>query len=296
MALHRDLQNVVNWAWRERHAIINASRSRKSAINKIYRHLCGTVSGNGGGSNAELEHFARQLRRLLLEKSFVSSKWTGRATFSLQTNEFRPLGNLDAISPTEWKGAFIHVVKNKRVTCRERVYLNLEEKTRATAFAWIVRKIWDVDGLRSTKVAAPGNSLRRDSALVYCRDTNTRNEVIEIVKRYQEQNPQFFRPELPRLVASAAMGIGYGAEPKHVIPQRLANGAVEMKDGAQSFSLLRAQLIFLALEETMSRAAIAAGTECDENRFSVVGPDDGAAPMGNGSRAGPSGAGGPTKS
>ncbi|TYC63989.1 hypothetical protein FMN50_01945 [Rhodobacterales bacterium] len=252
MALHRDLQNVVDWAWRARRSIINASRDRESGKYKIYGHLCGVVSRNGGCSDAELAHFARQLRTLLLQKSFVSSKWTGKATFKLQTGVFRELGNLDAIPTTEWKGAFIHVYRNKRMSCRERVYLNLSETFRATAFAWIVRRIWDVDGLKSAKVAAPGNSLRRDSALVYCRDANTRNEVIEIVKRYQEQNPQFFKPELPRLVASVAIGIGYGAEPVLAGVQRLEDGGVKIEKKGQSFSLLRAELIYCALEESIS--------------------------------------------
>ncbi|MEO9525922.1 hypothetical protein [Roseibium sp.] len=214
------------------------------AVKEIYGYICGAAKGTAV-SERTMTRFSQTLYRKL------HNKLAGRIRYLCQTDdvkEMRDLSNFPA--PREWVGAFIHFQKRPMPVCTERVYVNLKEPTRANAFSAILKKVWHLPGVSSAKVAAPG-AVKTDTVLVYCDSRETRQEVIRIITRYRKKNLRYFGSELPKLVASAGTGIGHGAEPPDIHPERPNSQRFEAGDtDGQSFNYYRATLIFIALERT----------------------------------------------
>lgn len=256
MALHRDLKNITDWAWLQRAELMRRAsltgqpkgqthlvRDNK-AVERIYRHICGATAGKKPGQKP-MEDFAKTLYRKL------HNKLDGRIRYICQTKVWTEMRDLSAFPYWEdWIAAFIHVQRRPMGPCRERVYINLAEATRANAFSAILKKIWHLPGLCSAKVAAPG-AAKTDTVVIYCDTRETRLEIVKIVKKYQKKNLRHFGYELPKMVASAGVGIGHGAEPPIMHPERPNSQRFEagQADG-QSFGWYRATLIFIALERT----------------------------------------------
>ncbi|WP_305986414.1 T3SS effector HopA1 family protein [Roseibium sp. MMSF_3544] len=255
MGLHRDLQTVVDWAWLRRADLMRDALATgqpkglthldrgNRAVNEIYGYICGATARNPPDERT-MQKFSETLRRKL------RNQLTG-AEYQCQTNVMKRMRSLDNFPEWRgWVGAFIHFITPYNVMCRERVYLNLKEQTRANAFAAILKKIWHLPGLYSAKVAAPG-SRKTDTAVIYCDTRETREEVVKIVKKYQKRYARYFDTQLPKLVASDGKGIGHGAEPPDMHPERRDSQSFARghTDG-QSFGYYRATLIFIALERT----------------------------------------------
>ncbi|WP_156510621.1 hypothetical protein [Labrenzia sp. OB1] len=214
------------------------------AVREIYGYICGATAGKRI-SERTMTTFSGTLYRKL------HNKLEGPIIYWCQTNELKEMKNLaDFPEPRDWVGAFIHIQKIRMPVCTERVYINLKEATRANAFSAILKKVWHLRGVSSAKVAAPG-AVKTDTVLVYCENRETRQEVIRIVTKYQEKHLRYFGSELPRLVASAGTGVGHGAEPPNMRPERPNSQRFEAgKTKGQSFNFYRATLIFIALERT----------------------------------------------
>ncbi|MBN9669709.1 T3SS effector HopA1 family protein [Roseibium aggregatum] len=270
MALHKDLKTIADWTWLNRVALMEAARrtgrpkgqthmaKKNRAVDAIYGYICGAVRGRRV-EDKEMTAFAATLRNKLVGHGWLSKGLTGSPTYLLQYSEGWPdLGNLNRFpEPSAWVGAFVHVVKQNRPECKERVYLHLKERYRAGAFATIVKKVWDFPGVTSAKVAAPG-AVKTDTVLIYCDNARTRDAVIKVVKKYQNKYPHYFGSELPKLVAPAGTGIGFGAEPPQFKPIRPNSNRFEAAEGRQSFGKFRANLIFIALERTLFPEEMAA--------------------------------------
>ncbi|PVB60784.1 T3SS effector HopA1 family protein [Labrenzia sp. 011] len=256
MALHRDLKNIVDWAWLRRNELMERARATgrpkgqthlvkgNPAVREIYGYICGATAGKRV-SERTMSKFSETLYRKL------HNKLGGRIRYICQTNEWTEMRDLtDFPEPREWVGAFIHFQKRPMPACTERVYVNLKEATRANAFSAILKKIWDLPGVSSAKVAAPG-AVKTDTVLVYCDSRETREQIIRIITKYQKRNLRYFGSELPKLVASAGTGIGHGAEPPIIHPERPNSQRFEAGYAeGQSFGMYRASLIFIALERT----------------------------------------------
>lgn len=260
MGLHRNLQTVVDWTWQNRAELMRIAvesthrpkgrthlSQHNRAIGKIYGYISSENPANPEDrvSRSTMDSFRRVLSNEL------QSKLPG-VTSKIQSHEWKEMKSVsDFPNWDEWIGSFIHYRTSQRVQCKERVYINLKEKTRASAFATILKKIWDIPGLYAAKVAAPG-ARKCDTVVIYCDSSESRKAVIEEVKKHQRRRQSHFASELPRLVAPDGFGIGHGAEPPTVHPQRVNSQSFELvraKEG-QSFGLYRAELIFIALERT----------------------------------------------
>lgn len=262
MAMSRELKHVVDAVWRDRAALMRIAlrtgrrkgethmASSNEAIGAIYGYISGAVRGEDV-NEAQMLEFEATLRRKLVGHYSMFGTRGGTPFFWLQKGKKGVnLGQLNQFpAPMEWRGLFIHVIKRERPDVTERVYLNLKERHRANAFGAIVRKIWHLSGVDSAKVAAPG-AQKADTVVIYCRDAQTRKEVVKIVTKYQKRNQQHFGSKLPTLVATAGLGIGHGAEPPSIRPQRPDSQTFLGVEAAQSFSMYRATLIFIALERT----------------------------------------------
>lgn len=257
MALHRDLKNVVDWAWQGRADLMRKAAltgrpkgqthlvQGNPAVGEIYGYICGATNKGARVSERTMRRFSDTLYRKL------HNRLRGGIRYLLQTGKVEQMRTLaDFPEPKDWVAAFIHVQRTPWVPCTERVYINLKEETRANAFSAILKKVWHLPGVCSAKVAAPG-ATKTDTVLIYCTDRETRQEVIRIVTKYQKKNLRYFGAELPRLVASAGTGVGHGAEPPKMHPERRNSQTFEAGDiYGQSFNLYRATLIFIALERT----------------------------------------------
>lgn len=148
------------------------------------------------------------------------------------------------------KGCFIHFIK-MNIHVSDRVYINLRQSMRGEAFAKILKRIWDIDGIQSAKVSMPGFDAA-DSAVVYCRDHKTKDEVLEVLRRYQKRHSLHFGHSVPKMVQQYPdlRGVGFGMEPPRMIPKRSASGRFTGSKGAMSFGYYRAQLLYIALEQT----------------------------------------------
>ncbi|MEM9107845.1 MAG: T3SS effector HopA1 family protein [Pseudomonadota bacterium] len=255
MALHRDLKIVADWAWLRRADLMRKALTTgrpkglthmaedNDAVWEIYGYICGAAACDRP-SQRTMEKFSGTLSRKLQSK-------IRNVELLCQTNDWTEMNSLNDFPEWRaWIAAFIHFIKKNRVVCKERVYLNLKEETRANAFSAILKKIWHLPGLDCAKVAAPG-ATKTDTVVIYCADVETRQEVVRVVKKYQKKHLGQFRSELPKLVATVGMGIGHGAEPPIIRPERpnserFVGGATD----GQSFSFYRASLIFIALERT----------------------------------------------
>ena len=260
MALHRNLKSVVDWVWLNRIGLLEQARKtglplgrmhydpHNVAVNSIYGYICGIVQGKKV-ENRDMVMFGRTLCRKL------QNKLPTPVEYWLQRNGISRLNSLnDFPEPETWVSAFIHFIKPNRYTCMERVYLNLREATRATAFSDILKLIWHLDGVMCAKVAAPGRN-KADTALVYCSNRDARDEVLSIVSTYQKRHLKYFGSQLPKLVATERMGIGYGSEPPIIRPRRPNSQRFEaVHSDTQSFNTYRATLIFIALERTLRAA------------------------------------------
>jgi hypothetical protein len=256
VALHRDLKNIVDWAWLARADLMQLAQAtgrpkgqthlsrNNRAVREIYGYICGATKGTRI-TERTMTRFSGTLYRKL------HNRLPGRIRYICQHNDWTRMRDLaDFPAPREWVGAFIHFQKRPSVPVRERVYINLKEETRANAFSAILKKIWHLPGVSSAKVAAPG-AVKTDTVLVYCDSRETRLEVIRIVTKYQKKNLRYFGSELPKLVAPVGAGIGHGAEPPIIHPERPNSQRFEAGDvDGQSFGLYRATLIFTALERT----------------------------------------------
>ncbi|POF32356.1 T3SS effector HopA1 family protein [Roseibium marinum] len=284
MALHRDLKNIVDWAWLRRAELMEKARATgrpkgqthmspgNRAVREIYGYICGATAGKRI-TERTMTTFSGTLYRKL------HNKLEGRIRYLCQTNEVTVMRDLaDFPEPRDWVGAFIHFQKRPMPRCTERVYVNLKEPTRANAFSAILKKIWHLPGVTSAKVAAPG-AVKSDTVLVYCKDRETRQEVIRIITKYKKRNLRYFGSELPKLVASVGTGIGHGAEPPDIHPERPNSQRFEAGEtDGQSFGMYRAILIFTALERTqfpeeMSQDFSRAGI--DLSRFQNANPRHG---------------------
>ncbi|GAB4543300.1 MAG: hypothetical protein Tsb0019_42270 [Roseibium sp.] len=256
MALHRDLKIVVDWAWLRRADLMRMAQATgrpkgqthlsqdNRAVKEVYGYICGATAGKQV-SVKTMTDFSSTLYRKL------HNRLDGRIRYLCQAHDVDEMRDLsDFPEPREWVGAFIHVQKLPMAPCRERVYINLKEKTRANAFSAILKKVWHLPGVSSAKVAAPG-AVKTDTVLVYCDSRETRQEVIKIVTKYQKKNLRYFGSELPKLVASVGTGVGHGAEPPKMHPERPNSQRFEAgRTRGQSFNLYRAVLVFTALERT----------------------------------------------
>ncbi|WP_299472070.1 T3SS effector HopA1 family protein [uncultured Roseibium sp.] len=255
MALHRDLQTVVDWAWLRRADLMRKALATgqpkglthldrgNRAVDEIYGYICGATARNQP-SRRTMEKFSETLSRKL-------QNYLRDAEYICQTYDMNRMRSLNDFPEwSDWVGAFIHVMAPNNIVCRERVYLNLKEETRANAFSAILKKIWHLPGLYSAKVAAPG-SRKTDTVVIYCDTRETREEVVRIVKKYQRRHMSYFDSQLPKLVASDGKGIGHGAEPPDMHPERPNSQTFAEGDtDGQSFGYYRATLIFIALERT----------------------------------------------
>ncbi len=268
MIFHQDLRLAVDFCWKHRDQIMEVARrstgmpkgqthmhgavdrhgnfeKSNGGIDMIYRAISGGSKGGAGvPADSTMDHFRRILSRKL------SRKLAPLQAYFLQTQGFQRLNDLDSFPrPQNWIGAFIHFIKNDDLNCTERVYVNLKEATRASAFSAILKKIWHVDGLCSAKVMAPGGQ-KVDTVVIYCDTPETRNEIIRIIVKYQKRKLSYFGSDLPLFVARKGVGVGHGAEPPGIHPERPNSRRFEARPARQSFNMYRASLLFIALERT----------------------------------------------
>ncbi|TYC51987.1 hypothetical protein FMN50_19800 [Rhodobacterales bacterium] len=256
MAFHQDLQTVVDWAWLNRLTIIEKAKGRGPATHRrgqfhynpdndgiweIYGFICGNTEGGTVGDD-QMRKFRRTLTRKL-------HKWLAPDPEYVLQNGWKNLNSPDDLKELSWKSSFLHVCKNRSLSCAERVYLNLKEETRAEAFCRILVKIWHLPGLSSAKVATPG-STKTDTVVIYLDHRQTRKEVVTIITAYQQRHLGYFGSELPKMVATTGNGIGHGAEPPGMHPLRPNGKEFQGIERSQSFSFYRATLLFIALENT----------------------------------------------
>ena len=271
--MNRDLEQWLNWTWQNRDDIMDWARrsthktehthrygfDRNKGIKLIYGYYIRALGGQATETvtaqearNPNYNKFAGNLALAKLE--------LGSATVSIQGGDTDVSASyLQALKTNDIAGKFFHFIREDMATTK-RVYINLNPDLRGDTFRRILGRIWKVDGLDRAKVAGPGGHDRVDSLVIYCRDQAAQNEVVERLREYNVQNPGRFRRPLPATVKAAEglIGIGCGAEPPEVQIWRQEGKTYFVKNGGQSFGAYRSEIIFTALEETLSSAGTSA--------------------------------------
>ncbi len=271
--MNRDLEQWLNWTWQNRDEIMYwAQKStgkterthiygfdHNNGIKMIYgyytRALGGQATENITAQEARNPNYNKFASNLALAKLEL-----GSATVSIQGGDHDvSASKLGDLTTDQTAGKFFHFIREDMATTR-RVYINLNPDLRGDTFRRILGMIWKVDGLDRAKVAGPGGPDRVDSLVIYCRDQAAQNEVVEKLRTYNRKNLGRFRRPLPATVKTAEglTGIGCGAEPPEVQIWRKDGKTYFVKNDGQSFGAYRSEIIFTALEETLSSAGTTA--------------------------------------
>ena len=277
MSIHPELNSLLDWTWTNRVPIMIAGlktgndkgsthralrkngsgwRAVNGGIDMIYQkytELAANEQNNGAIGAADIQRFLTKLSvapmMLRPRPRVVRQDANG-----FEATDFATLSACN--DPLRYRGNFIHFRHpQQRAACSHRVYINLREATRALAFAAVLGKIWDIDGVRSAKVAVPGIE-RADTALVYCTGTESQGRVVDALKDvHRNSNGNCFGRSLPKLVehVPGMHGVGKATEPPHLHLMWEGEGEEAMFVGietGQSFGTYRAAIIFTALERT----------------------------------------------
>ncbi|MEM9221834.1 MAG: hypothetical protein AAGB11_05475 [Pseudomonadota bacterium] len=268
--MNRELEKLTKWVWSNRDRIMAHARSmdtnvkphmirhsKNPGVDMIYNHYCG-----GGGvakcptqSRSKLNDRAARYQRLILEiNSLLPS-----SRLKIQGNEYVSTNNAsraDVIMMRfeDLSDAWFHFKKSNQVGTH-RIYLNIKEAARLRAFASIARRVWDLSGFATSKVAGPGET-RADTAVFYFCGRQSRDAALDLITAYVRRHPNYFNVEVPKLTQKVRgiQGVSTADEPpmKQLIEFKNNNGEIVFGERSvnQSFGSYRSHLMYMALEKT----------------------------------------------